>query len=156
MRREDYVFIGRKGHLIGESVPRVLFASKTEPKVSEQQDLDRGTLAVPQASPCEICGSALFWVDRYRQEIHCAGCYDPPSRAMVLRVLFIFTLPDGRRELRDFFQEHDDLDASKNIDGDHVQWVEDDGRIVSCVRGTGERVGPPKGSTWDSYWCGRC
>lgn len=108
------------------------------------------------AEICPDCGSALFWVDRYEKQIHCAGCYDPPSRAMVARVLFIFTLPDGRRELRDFFQEHDDLDASKNIECDHVQWTEDDGRIVSCVRGIGERVGPPKGETWDSYWRGRC
>lgn len=113
----------------------------------------RHAIKAPQRPElCPRCGSPLFWIDRYHGETHCAGCYDPPSRAMVRQVLLIFVLPDGRWDLRDADRAYDDLDPTVTIEDEYIQWTEPDGRIVSAIRSVGTHVGPPRGMTWERWW----
>ena len=81
--------------------------------------------------PCS-CGSTFFWRDVYHEDLHCAGCEDPPSVAMVRSVLVIVA-----GDLRDVTDEF----LGRQIDQAEPE-----------APATTRAALPRDGETWDEFW----
>lgn len=99
-------------------------------------------VAMVPLSKCERCGCPQLWQDIYQRAWHCAACDPPPSATFVREVRVASS--EEREEKRigvddgEFFQT--------------VTWKEKDGRVVTAIKGVGEKVGPARGVRWRDWW----